>query len=67
MMIHKIIRPVDYNFWLKRLDIQPNEPTIQNSKALKFLSQRIRKRYYKTLGTSVKKYPMSPLLLQNSN
>ena len=34
-------------------DTELDEPTNQNSiKISKFLSQRIRKRYYKTLGTS---------------
>ena len=32
MMIYKIIPSVDYNQWLKRLDIQLNELTDQNSK-----------------------------------
>ena len=36
--------------WLKRLDTQPNEST--NKKSTKLLNQRIRKRYYKTLGSS---------------
>ena len=52
---------VDYNYWLKRLDTitQLNEPTNQNLiKALKLLSQRIRKCYYKTLGTGEIKIPM---------
>ena len=40
MMIHKIIPSVDYSWWLKRLDIQLNEPTKQSSiKVLKFLNQ----------------------------
>ena len=30
MMIYKITLFVDYNKWLKRLDIQLNEPTNQN-------------------------------------
>ena len=43
-----------YRLKLKRLNTQLNYPTNQNSlKPPKFLSQRIRKRYYKTLGTSV--------------
>ena len=31
MMIHKITSSVDYNWWLKHLDIQLNEPTNQIS------------------------------------
>ena len=50
MMTHKITPSVDYNLWLKRLDTQLNELTNQIPK---LLSQRIRKRYNKTLGTSV--------------
>ena len=57
MMTHKITPSVDYNLWLKRLDTQLNEPTNQIPK---LLSQRIRKRYNKTLGTSVLNSPMSP-------
>ena len=39
------------NNWLKRLDTQLNELINQNSmKSPKLLSQRIRKRYYKTFG-----------------
>ena len=30
MMIHKIAPSVDYNWWLKRLDTQLNEPPNQN-------------------------------------
>ena len=37
-----------------------NQPIKIQWKSLKLLSQRIRKRYYKTLGTSVTKSPMSP-------
>ena len=51
MMIHKITPSKDYNNWLKRLDTQLNEPTNPNSKSSKLISQQIRKRYYKTLGT----------------
>ena len=47
-----------YIFRLKRLDIYLNEPTNQNSPQL--LSRLIRKRYYKTLGTSLINSPMSP-------
>ena len=62
MMIHKIILSVDYKYWLKRLDTQLNEPNNQNSR--KLLSQRIRKRYYKTLETSVINSSLFPLLLR---
>ena len=31
MIIHKITHSVDYNWWLKRLDNQLNEPTNQTS------------------------------------
>ena len=30
MMIHKIVPPFDYNYWLKRLDTQHDKPTNQN-------------------------------------
>ena len=30
-MIHKITQSVDYNYWLKRLDAQLNEPTNKNT------------------------------------
>ena len=54
MMIHKITSSVDYNECFKCFDTQINEPTNQNSiRFPKFLSQRIRKRYYYTLETSV--------------
>ena len=60
-MAHKLIfipnddtLSVDYNQWLKRLDTQLNKPTNQNSiKSPKLLNQRIKKRYDKTLGTSI--------------
>ena len=55
-MIHKIPPSVDFNKWLKRLDIQLDKPTNQISlKDSKVVSYRIRRRYYNTLGTSVKK------------
>ena len=54
MEILKITPSIDYNWWLERLDTQLNKPTNQNSfKVPNFVHQRIRKRYYKTLGTSV--------------
>ena len=45
-MIRKFTLSVDYNWWLKHLDTQLNEPTIKkiNKSPPKFLSQRIRKR-----------------------
>ena len=55
---------VDYNKWLKRLDIQLNEPTNQNSIEVPKLSSRVRKYYYKTLGTSVINSEMSPPSLE---
>ena len=43
------------------MNTQLNESTYQNSlKSPKLLSQRIRKRYYKTLGTGVINSPMTP-------
>ena len=58
MMKRKITLYVE---WLKRLDTLLNELTNQNSnKSPKLLSQRIRKRYNKTLRTSVINIPMSP-------
>ena len=54
MMIHKITSNVDYNKWLKGLDTQLNEANNHNStKFPKLLNQRIRKRYHKTIWTSV--------------
>ena len=57
-----IIKPfVDYTWWLKPFDTQRNKPFNQNLKmSQKLLGQRIIKRYYKTLGTSVINSPMSP-------
>ena len=35
---------IDYNYWLKRLDTQPNEPTYQySSKVLKVLEPTYKK------------------------
>ena len=60
MMIYKINPSVNYNQWLKRFDNQLKEPTNQSLiKVPKSLIQRIRKRYYKTLGTTVINSPMS--------
>ena len=60
MMLHKITTSVDYNQWLKSLHTQLNEPTNQTStKVLNVFSQRIRKRYRKTLGIIVINSPMS--------
>ncbi len=48
---------VDKNAWM----FEHNESTNQNLlNSPKFFSQRIRKRYYKTLGTSVINSPISP-------
>ena len=61
MIINKITLSVDYNYGLKRLNTEVNESTNQNSLiSPKLLNKRIRKCYYKTLGTSVIKSPMSP-------
>ena len=60
-MTHKITPSVDYNQWLKRLNTQHNKPTNQNSlTSQKLLSQRMKKRYCKTLGTDV--INIAPLL-----
>ena len=68
MMIYKINPSVNYNQWLKRFDNQLKEPTNQSLiKVPKSLIQRIRKRYYKTLGTTVINSPMSPLSLGSRN
>ena len=55
MTIHKITLSVDYNLWLKRLYTQPMNNQSEFNK-----SSKIRKRYYKTLVTSVINNPMSP-------
>ena len=66
MMIHKIIPSVVQNYWLKRFNTQLNESDNENSlSSLKFLRQRMRKRYYRALGTSVINRPLSPLTLHN--
>ena len=59
---------VDNNYWLKgALDTQLNKPTNQNSiKFPRLLSQRITKRYYETLGTSVINRPISPPLMNET-
>ena len=57
LMIHEITIYVDHNQWLKRLDTQLNESTNHYPK---LVGQRIRKRYYKILGTSVINSPMYP-------
>ena len=65
MMIHKMNPSVDYNQWLKRMNTQLNEQTNQNSlESSKLLSQRIRKRFYKTLGTSVTNSTLPTLSLR---
>ena len=45
---------------VKHLNTQLNEINQNVVKSTKLLSQGIRKRYYKTLGTSVINRPMSP-------
>ena len=61
MMKHKITPSVDYNKWLKHLDIEIIEPI--NQKSPKLISKQIRKRWYKALGTSVMNSSLSPLSL----
>ena len=51
---------VDYISGLNVWTLNIYEPT--NQKSVKLLTQRIRKLYYKTLGTSVLNSPMSPSL-----
>jgi len=46
-MIHKITPSVYYKYWLKRLDATSNPNSIKVPRVVK------KKRYYKTLGTSV--------------
>ena len=50
-------KTVHYTKCLKRLDTRLIEPTNQNLTIL-LLSERIRKRYYKTLATNVTKSPL---------
>ena len=65
IMINKITSSVSQIRWLKRLHTQLNKPTNHsNEKSPKFLSQQIRKRNYKTLGTIVINSPLSPLYLK---
>ena len=59
-MIDKITPSVDYIYWLKRLGTQLKK-TIKNSIiAHKVFDPTNKKRYDKTLGTSVINSPMSP-------
>ena len=61
----QITPSVDLNQLLKRLNTQLNKPTNQNSpKSPKLLSQRIRKRNLKTLGTSVPSLSLIPFYTQ---
>ena len=62
MITYKITPSVDYNFWLKRLDAQLNEPTNQKLiKVPKVVKPTNKKtNYNKTLGTSVTNSPLSP-------
>ena len=65
--MYKVTPSVDCNQGLKRLDNQLIETTNQNSmKPPKLLSQRIRKCYYKTLGTSIINISVSPPSLSGS-
>ena len=57
MLIHKVNPSVDHNRWLKRLD---TSLWSNQSKNPKLSRQWMRKRYYKTLGTSEINSPMSP-------
>ena len=51
--------------YLKNLNTQLNDTTNQNSlQSPKLLNQQIRKRYYKTLGTSVINSPMFPIYVE---
>ncbi len=65
MKIHKITHSEDYNQWLKSLGTwKLNKPNNQNSiKVPKVGKPTIKKRYYKTLGTSVINSSMSPYSL----
>ena len=61
MLIYQITPSVDYNWWLTRVNTQLNEANHQNSiKVPKVVEPTNRKRYYKTLGTSVINIQMSP-------
>ena len=53
---------VDYNYWLKSFATQLNESKF--NKFPKLLRHQIKKRYYKTLGTSVVNSQLSPPSLQ---
>ena len=57
-MIHKITTSVDFNWWLKYLTLNLMKQQIQI--ILKYPSQRIRNRYYKTFGTYAINSPMFP-------
>ena len=60
MMMHKIIPSVYQNELLIQLNDLTNINSLQSPK---FLSQRLIKRYHKTLGTSVINSSLSPLSL----
>ena len=60
MIIHKFTAFVDYNQWLKRLDTQINKAKKNSIKVTKVVMTLNKKRYNKTLGTSVVNSPMSP-------
>ncbi len=57
-MIHKITPSVDCNLWLNREDNQLNKPINQNS--IKVVKPTNKKRFYKTLGSSVINSSISP-------
>ena len=64
IMIYNIPSSVDYSYWLKSLNFQLNEFTIQkSSKVLKVVKPKFKKMLSKTLGTSVVNSPMSPSFL----
>ena len=60
MMIHKIIRSIDYIFGLKRLNTQLNEPDNQNSIKVPKVANPTKESFYKSLGTSVINSSISP-------
>ena len=61
MMIHKITPFVDYNQLFKRLDIQLNEPTNQNSiKASKVIEPMNKKTLLEDFGDQCNKQPNVP-------
>ena len=65
MMIHKITTSVDYNYWLKCLNIQLNYPTNQNSIKVPKVVEPTNK---KTFGNYCNKQPnvQTPSLHENA-